>query len=178
MYISNMSNTCPPHRHPPHSFSLRASTSGRHAQPRSCIHQYIAPQRLGIARHTPRPLCILDRRPQLVTTTRVQVPYSHRRPLGPVHASAAASGISQQPPEQPPPLQHGPAQLGAAIASIPAKLRAFLSELDGLWGRFLPMCFLFFSMAFNNTILDSVKDSLVITAKGGGTQVIPFLTGT
>lgn len=39
------------------------------------------------------------------------------------------------------------------------------------------MCLLFFAMAFNNTILDSVKDSLVITAKGGGTQVIPFLTG-
>jgi ATP:ADP antiporter, AAA family len=31
-------------------------------------------------------------------------------------------------------------------------------------------------MSFNNTILDSLANSLVITASGGGTQVIPFLT--
>ena len=31
-------------------------------------------------------------------------------------------------------------------------------------------------MSFNNTILDSLGNSLVITASGGGTHVIPFLT--
>ena len=34
----------------------------------------------------------------------------------------------------------------------------------------------FFFMSFNNTILDSLGNSLVITASGGGTNVIPFLT--
>ena len=34
----------------------------------------------------------------------------------------------------------------------------------------------FFFMSFNNTVLDSLANSLVITASGGGTQVIPFLT--
>lgn len=32
------------------------------------------------------------------------------------------------------------------------------------------MSFLFFLMAFVNTIIDSLKDSLVITAVGGGTE--------
>ena len=36
---------------------------------------------------------------------------------------------------------------------------------------------LFFFMSFVNTVIDSMKDSLVITAVGGGTEVIPFLTG-
>lgn len=38
------------------------------------------------------------------------------------------------------------------------------------------MSCLFFLMAFINTIIDSLKDSLVITAVGGGTEVIPYLT--
>jgi AAA family ATP:ADP antiporter len=38
------------------------------------------------------------------------------------------------------------------------------------------MSLLFFLMAFVNTIIDSLKDSLVITAVGGGTEVIPYLT--
>lgn len=38
------------------------------------------------------------------------------------------------------------------------------------------MSLLFFLMAFVNTIIDSLKDSLVITATGGGTEVIPYLT--
>ena len=33
------------------------------------------------------------------------------------------------------------------------------------------MTCLFFLMAFVNTIIDSLKDSLVITAVGGGTEV-------
>jgi hypothetical protein len=39
------------------------------------------------------------------------------------------------------------------------------------------MSILFFLMAFVNTIMDNLKDSLVITAVGGGTEVIPYLTG-
>jgi AAA family ATP:ADP antiporter len=39
------------------------------------------------------------------------------------------------------------------------------------------MSALFFLMAFVNTIIDSLKDSLVITAVGGGTEVLPYLSG-
>lgn len=39
------------------------------------------------------------------------------------------------------------------------------------------MATLFFLMAFVNTVMDTLKDTLVITAVGGGTQVIPFITG-
>lgn len=45
-----------------------------------------------------------------------------------------------------------------------------------LFGKFLPMVSLFFMLAFVNTILDSLKDTLVITSVGGGAQVIPYLT--
>ncbi|CAG9461395.1 unnamed protein product [Pedinophyceae sp. YPF-701] len=45
-----------------------------------------------------------------------------------------------------------------------------------MWGDFLPMVALFFFMAFVNTIIDSLKDTLVVTSVGGGPQVIPFLT--
>lgn len=38
------------------------------------------------------------------------------------------------------------------------------------------MVALFFSLSFVNTILDNLKDTLVITAVGGGTEVIPYLT--
>jgi hypothetical protein len=38
-------------------------------------------------------------------------------------------------------------------------------------GKFMPMVGLFFMLAFVNTILDSLKDTLVITATGGGAQV-------
>jgi len=38
------------------------------------------------------------------------------------------------------------------------------------------MALLFFLMAFINTIIDSLKDSLVITAVGGGTEVLPYLS--
>ncbi len=43
------------------------------------------------------------------------------------------------------------------------------------WTYFMPMCVLFFFMAFNNTIFDSTKDTLLITAVGGAEQ-IPFVT--
>ena len=55
-------------------------------------------------------------------------------------------------------------------------LKMQIKKLDGLWGQVLPMTFLFFLMAFVNTIIDSLKDSLVITAVGGGTEVLPYLS--
>ena len=51
-----------------------------------------------------------------------------------------------------------------------------VKKLDGLWGQLIPMTVLFFMMAFVNTIIDSLKDSLVITAVGGGTEVLPYLS--
>jgi ATP:ADP antiporter, AAA family len=45
------------------------------------------------------------------------------------------------------------------------------SRFMGLASKFMPMVGLFFLMAFVNTILDSLKDTLVITAVGGGAQV-------
>jgi len=49
-------------------------------------------------------------------------------------------------------------------------------RFTGLAGKFMPMVCLFFFLSFVNTILDSLKDTLVITASGGGAQVIPYLT--
>ena len=53
-----------------------------------------------------------------------------------------------------------------------------VANLEGLWDKFIPMSILFFLMAFINTIIDSLKDSLVITAVGGGTEVLPYLSCT
>jgi AAA family ATP:ADP antiporter len=40
------------------------------------------------------------------------------------------------------------------------------------------MATLFFLMAFVNTVLDNLKDTLIFTmAIGGGAQVVPWLTG-
>jgi AAA family ATP:ADP antiporter len=55
-------------------------------------------------------------------------------------------------------------------------IKGQFSRLEGLWDRFIPMSLLFFLMAFINTIIDSLKDSLVITAVGGGTEVLPYLS--
>jgi ATP/ADP translocase len=55
-------------------------------------------------------------------------------------------------------------------------LQLYLRRFSGLWQKFLPMLSLFFCLSFINTILDSLKDTLVITAAGGGAHVIPYLT--
>jgi hypothetical protein len=62
--------------------------------------------------------------------------------------------------------------LGPAISSTYLTYKRF----ETLWGSFLPMVALFFFLSFNNTLLDSLKDTFVITAVGGGAQVIPYLT--
>lgn len=44
--------------------------------------------------------------------------------------------------------------------------------------KFIPMIVLFFSMAFINTLLDNLKDTLIFTqAVGGGAHVVPWLQG-
>nr|BBG40173.1 hypothetical protein [Parachlorella kessleri] len=118
-----------------------------------------------------------------------------RRPTPPVASAGKSTGVSTayedepewQRPQQP--QRVSTAQPAAAAAAAPAQhqrwgvlggallaVRQHLLKLDGLWGKFVPMAGLFFLMAFVNTISDSLKDSLVITAVGGGTHVIPYLT--
>ena len=53
--------------------------------------------------------------------------------------------------------------------------RKILKPMDGLWGRLVPMSLMFYFMAFANSIMDAVKDTLVVTAFGGAEQ-IPYLT--
>eukprot|EP00884_Botryococcus_braunii_P019089 jgi/Botrbrau1/5864/Bobra.0366s0043.2 len=59
---------------------------------------------------------------------------------------------------------------------VPAEIRSRFKGTAFANPKFLPMVSLFFFMSFINTILDSLASSLVITAQGGGTEVIPFLT--
>ena len=59
-------------------------------------------------------------------------------------------------------------------APVPAPL-SFLSLMNGRWGKLTSMGLLFFFMAYSNSVLDSTKDTLVVTALGGAEQ-IPFLT--
>jgi ATP/ADP translocase len=41
--------------------------------------------------------------------------------------------------------------------------------------KLLPMLLIFFLIAFNYNVLRTVKDSLVVTAKSSGAEVIPFI---
>lgn len=96
------------------------------------------------------------------------------------HAAAGAEGLPAGPP-----LGGGASTrkgLGAHLDSIPLigpPLAASYRQMklfEGLKEKFLPMFVLFFCLSFVNTILDSLKDTLVITAAGGGAEVIPYLT--
>ena len=64
----------------------------------------------------------------------------------------------------------GGSGVAAAAAATPSP-----SRLAGLWQKLLLMGSLFFFMAYNNALLDSLKDTLTVTALGGAEQ-IPFLT--
>jgi len=122
-------------------------------------------------------------------------PARARRPARPVPASPALPRPGAGAPPPPPPWGLGgapslprrrgaPAPRAAANARDPGadrrslgeRARGALRSMDGLWGEFLPMVALFFFMAFVNTVIDSLKDTLVVTSVGGGPQVIPFLT--
>ena len=99
------------------------------------------------------------------------------------HASAASA---DEPPQQPHSQQpFGNSSSDSQVVAALPDLVPLLVKKSGVWralvfqyrkftalsGRFMPMVFLFFLMAFVNTILDSLKDTLVITAVGGGAQV-------
>ncbi|KIZ04926.1 ADP,ATP carrier protein 1 [Monoraphidium neglectum] len=76
----------------------------------------------------------------------------------------------------------GPQSVPSALASLPllgpalVSLSVYGQRVAGVWDRLLPMLSLFFCLSFTNTILDSLKDTLVITAPGAGAAVVPFLT--
>lgn len=80
--------------------------------------------------------------------------------LTPCHA--ASSSVPLPPPQ--------------GIQTLLASLQKQISSLSRLWKTFLPMCTLFFFMALVNTIVSSLALTLVVTAPGGGAQVLPFLT--
>ncbi|KDD74048.1 TLC ATP/ADP transporter, partial [Helicosporidium sp. ATCC 50920] len=75
---------------------------------------------------------------------------------------------------------HSPAQAlrppRASSSSVGASLRRRASHLRSVWPLFFPMACLFFLLSFVNTIVDGLKDSLVVTATGGGPHVLPFVT--
>ena len=89
----------------------------------------------------------------------------HAPPNQNLLTKARAAALAGEP--LPPKRDQGQGPLGKLVAAIGYQARKF----SALSGRFMPMVFLFFLMAFVNTILDSLKDTLVITAAGGGAQV-------
>ena len=66
--------------------------------------------------------------------------------------------------------------------SVAARVKEAVAECVSVVKRgrkkFVPMIMLFFSMAFINTLLDNLKDTLIFTqAVGGGAHVVPWLQG-
>lgn len=62
-----------------------------------------------------------------------------------------------------------------ASETLRSSIQSQLVALREEWRRLLPMCSLFFFMAFINTLINSLSLSLVMTSTGGGAVVIPFL---
>ncbi len=86
-------------------------------------------------------------------------PTALRRLVTAASASAySASDVSVSEGEDPP-------------SSVTARAAGAWARFSNLANKFMPMVGLFFLLAFVNTILDSLKDTLVITATGGGAQV-------
>jgi len=82
-----------------------------------------------------------------------------------MRAAAHTSASESVPPE-------GSSLLASdTLKAIVTAVEQQAQKLTAFSGRFMPMVILFFLMAFVNTILDSLKDTLVITAVGGGAQV-------
>lgn len=72
--------------------------------------------------------------------------------------------------------KHGKRKRGLGrllVSAVSRQLRRFSS----LTGRFFPMVGLFALLSFVNTLLDSLKDTLVITAVGGGAQASTWAGG-
>ena len=64
---------------------------------------------------------------------------------------------------------------GGAENFLQRHAKKIAAPLRGQWGRLIPMSLMFYFMAFANSIMDAVKDTLVVTAFGGAEQ-IPYLT--
>lgn len=59
-----------------------------------------------------------------------------------------------------------------------SKLRQWVWPLQASeLGKFLPLFFMKFCVSFNYTVLNATKDTVVVTGKGGGAEVIPALKG-
>ena len=67
-----------------------------------------------------------------------------------------------------------PTNLKASSASIPAQKEA-PEKLSKTFKKILPLGAMLFFILFNYTILRDTKDVLVVTAPGGGAEIIPFL---
>jgi len=89
---------------------------------------------------------------------------------------APGSGAGRLGPRRPRAPPHALDDLPPFLAGPLAELRAFRQRVSHLWGSFVPMASLFFLLSFVNTLLDSLKDTLIITSPGGGAHVLPFLS--
>jgi hypothetical protein len=162
---------------PPPTRRSPSPTPRRPALPlRACALPRPRPNAAWRPARAPCPAAAAPRRPPPASQPQPQPP---RGPHAP--AAAAAAGAS--------PLGGGGSSGGGSLNGVPAllagvplfgpmavALAAYVQRVRGLWRAFLPMLSLFFLLSFVNTLLDSLKDTLVITAAGGGAAVIPFLT--
>lgn len=110
--------------------------------------------------------------PQKVLACPARAGSCGRAAAGFARASAAAAFGSPRFPQSNESLLQKLPYVDAIVQAV----RAQLSKFERIWKKFLPMVSLFFFLSFVNTILDSLKDTLVITAVGGGAHVIPYLT--
>lgn len=126
-----------------------------------------------------------QRRPTLLHATRSCTGFTSwpTRPRGGVLRAGGAAvpmpssdssnqpGSGATPAQQPHLYKSGRGSRRRRIRSILEAALLQWSRFSQLTGKFMPMVGLFFLLAFVNTILDSLKDTLVITAVGGGAQV-------
>lgn len=101
---------------------------------------------------------------------------SLHRPQTPVCAAQPQHSVNAAASAAPEPTEGASGSPFRIFVAARDSVMEQFARLDGLWDRFIPMSMLFFLMAFINTIIDSLKDSLVITAVGGGTEVLPYLS--
>mmetsp|Transcript_7738 Transcript_7738/g.25937 ORF Transcript_7738/g.25937 Transcript_7738/m.25937 type:complete len:629 (-) Transcript_7738:96-1982(-) len=140
-------------RLPAKATSLRASRSASHAAPAAMA---ALPARAAISRvalHTSRDAIAAVRIPKTSvfdSAARGPVLPARRRPVA-VRAQAAAGG-----------------------SLVPEEKKYLGSSVDTLQ-KIIPLGLMFFCILFNYTILRDTKDVLVVTARGSGAEVIPFL---
>lgn len=89
--------------------------------------------------------------------------WSQKEPVRLIPCQVASRSVSLPPPPR-------------GMQTILDSIQKQISSFSRLWKTFLPMCTLFFFMALINTIVSSLALTLVVTAPGGGAQVLPFLT--